>query len=73
MKSTNNYGYPAHFDLQDANLQISKGLGWDNVEVTYEQVDCGQGSFGNWGASCQCAHGNSEAVRGETTNDAFNF
>ena len=48
MKATNNYGYPAHFDLQDANLQISRGLGWDNVEVTYEQVSCSQGSFGNW-------------------------
>jgi hypothetical protein len=53
-KSTNDYGYPAHFDLQDANKQISSGLGWDNVEVTFEQVDCSTGNFGNWEKDCYC-------------------
>jgi hypothetical protein len=54
LRATNDYGYPAHFDLQDANLQISKGLGWDNVEVTWEQVSCSTGSFGNWEQDCYC-------------------
>lgn len=38
--STNQFGYPAHFDLQDYHLQISSGLSWDNVEVTFEPVSC---------------------------------
>lgn len=38
--STNKYGYPAHFDLQDYHLQVSDGLGWDNAEVTFEPVSC---------------------------------
>jgi hypothetical protein len=72
IKSTNNYGYPAHFDLQDANLQISRGLGWDNVEVTYEQVSCSQGSFGNWQQSCQCAQKLVAEVENDVA-DAFTF
>merc|ERR1711892_1091566 len=36
MKSTNMYGYPAYFDLQNAALQITDGLGWHNPEVTLE-------------------------------------
>jgi len=40
--STNKFGYPAHFDLQDFHLQVSTGLGWDNAEVTFEAVDCGR-------------------------------
>ena len=77
MKATNNYGYPAHFDLQDANGQFYPGgLGWDNVEVTYEQVSCSQGSFGNWSQSCQCASNSSTDYVSETDsidNDAFTF
>ena len=53
---TNNYGYPAHFDLQDANLQIS-GLSWDNPEVTFEPVSCAQGDFPSWSQSCYCPLG----------------
>ena len=40
---TNTYGYSAHFDLEDQEGQISSataGLGWDNPEVTFEEVDC---------------------------------
>ena len=54
MKNTNIYGYPAHFDLQNANLQITEGLGWNNPEVTWEQVDCSLGDFGDWEADCYC-------------------
>lgn len=53
MNATNDYGYPAHFDLQDANLQITN-MGWDNPEVTFEQVSCSQGDFGNWQQSYYC-------------------
>ncbi|CAE8615829.1 unnamed protein product [Polarella glacialis] len=38
--STNRFGYPAHFDLQDFHRQITTGLGWDNSEVTFERVSC---------------------------------
>eukprot|EP00441_Pelagodinium_beii_P033401 CAMPEP_0197649552 /NCGR_PEP_ID=MMETSP1338-20131121/28824_1 /TAXON_ID=43686 ORGANISM="Pelagodinium beii, Strain RCC1491" /NCGR_SAMPLE_ID=MMETSP1338 /ASSEMBLY_ACC=CAM_ASM_000754 /LENGTH=245 /DNA_ID=CAMNT_0043223777 /DNA_START=58 /DNA_END=791 /DNA_ORIENTATION=+ len=38
MGNTNHFGYPAHFDLQDFHRQITDGLGWDNVEVTFEKV-----------------------------------
>lgn len=37
---TNKYGYGAHFDLENGVHQITNGLNWDNVEVTYEIVDC---------------------------------
>jgi hypothetical protein len=53
--ATNNYGYAAHFDLQDANLQVSQGLGWDNVEVTVESVSCAGHGYPDWNANCQCA------------------
>lgn len=52
--STNWFGYPAHFDLQDFHHQAFNGLGWDNVEVTFEPVSC---SVGNWTGpawDCQC-------------------
>lgn len=38
--NTNMFGYSAHFDLQNFHGQISDGLGWDNVEVTFEPVPC---------------------------------
>jgi len=40
----NSYGYGAHFDLMDhqMNGKIS-ALGWDNPEVTYKEVSCGGG------------------------------
>lgn len=43
--NTNQFGYPAHFDLQDYHRQITSttdGLDWDNAEVTFEQVPCSQ-------------------------------
>merc|ERR1719334_634245 len=52
--NTNNYGYSAHFDLQNVNGQID-ALGWDNVEVTFEEVDCATGSFGDWQSTCYCS------------------
>jgi len=42
---TNQFGYPAHFDLQDYHRQITSnttGLDWDNAEVTFEKVSCSQ-------------------------------
>lgn len=51
-RATNYYGYPAHFDLQDVNGQIS-AMGWDNPEVTFENVPCSEGDFGSWG-DCYC-------------------
>lgn len=50
--STNNYGYPAHFDLQDYHLQVSSELGWDNVEVTFEPVPCSRWN----GGERKCSH-----------------
>merc|ERR1712080_31407 len=55
--NTNMFGYPAHFDLQDVSGQVSDGLGWNNVEVTFEQVDCSEGDFGDWDNDCYCPHG----------------
>jgi len=52
-RATNNYGYAAHFDLQDVNHQIDQ-LGWNNVEVTFERVPCSTGKFGNWSQTCYC-------------------
>ena len=54
MRSTNMFGYPAHFDLQNAALQVTEGLGWNNPEVTWELVDCSRGDFGDWDADCYC-------------------
>eukprot|EP01123_Difflugia_compressa_P014911 TRINITY_DN812_c0_g1_i1.p1 TRINITY_DN812_c0_g1~~TRINITY_DN812_c0_g1_i1.p1 ORF type:complete len:187 (+),score=35.83 TRINITY_DN812_c0_g1_i1:49-609(+) len=54
----NQYGYGAHFDLMDHNMNgIISAMGWDNPEVTYQQVGCGGGgspSSGDYGM-CQCA------------------
>jgi len=39
---SNSYGYGAHFDLMDLNMDGKiTALGWDNPEVTYQQVSCG--------------------------------
>lgn len=51
--NTNMFGYPAHFDLQDLNLQISHGLGWDNPEVTFERVPCSEWIGPAWDGYCQ--------------------
>jgi len=52
--STNIFGYPAHFDLQNANLQVTDGLDWHNPEVTFEEVSCSSGDFGDWESDCYC-------------------
>lgn len=49
---TNMFGYPAHFDLMDKHAQIT-GLGWDNPEVTFEQLDCKSFAGPTW--NCQCS------------------
>jgi hypothetical protein len=50
----NSYGYDAHFDLMDYNMAgLVSGMGWDNPEVTYEEVDCNTNSFSDW--NCECA------------------
>jgi len=55
----NAFGYPAHFDLQNQANQIYN-LGWNNPEVTYQQVDCNAygGLTPNTGEfdQCQCAN-----------------
>jgi len=56
-KSTNWFGYPAHFDLMDMNGQIRQGLHWDNVEVTFEPVSCSDWQGPTW--DCQCKAGES--------------
>ncbi|KAH3779996.1 hypothetical protein DPMN_157805 [Dreissena polymorpha] len=38
----NQYGYGAHFDLENGNNQIT-GIGWNNPEVTWEWADCNHG------------------------------
>ena len=50
-RATNYYGYPAHFDLQDVNEQVTQ-MGWDNPEVTFEEVSCSLGDFGSWDNCC---------------------
>jgi len=58
LHSTNHYGYPAHFDLQDFHHQILSGLGWDNVEVTFEKVKCKESWKGqDWNCYCDSAEG----------------
>mmetsp|Transcript_69073 Transcript_69073/g.133334 ORF Transcript_69073/g.133334 Transcript_69073/m.133334 type:complete len:426 (-) Transcript_69073:457-1734(-) len=64
MHSTNHYGYPAHFDLQDFHLQVSGGLEWDNVEVTFEPVSCTEWSGPDWNCHCSAI----EEASHNTTN-----
>jgi len=50
----NSYGYDAHFDLMDYNMDgLVTAMGWNNPEVTYEEVDCASNGYIDWG--CQCA------------------
>jgi len=62
MHSTNHYGYPAHFDLQDFHLQVSKGLEWDNVEVTFEPVSCTEWNGPDW--NCHCSAMKNTTIEG---------
>merc|ERR1711872_1198838 len=50
---TNKFGYHAHFDLYNYDHQISEGLNWDNVEVTFEPVECSEGDFEDWDCGCK--------------------
>lgn len=54
--STNQFGYPAHFDLQDYHLQITGHLNWDNAEVTFEKVSCSRWT-GPSDAACEGCDG----------------
>ena len=29
-------------------------MGWDNPEVTFEEVSCTTGNFGDWNKDCFC-------------------
>lgn len=54
----NSHDYDAHFDLMDNNMNgIITAQGWDNPEVTYEEVDCAASGYTDW--NCQCASGGS--------------
>jgi len=51
---TNSFGYDAHFDLMDENMNgLVTSMGWNNPEVTYEEVDCASSGYTDW--NCQCA------------------
>ena len=53
--SPNQYGYNAHFDLMDLNMNgLVSSLGWNNIEVTYQQIACPDQQESQWN-SCQCA------------------
>ncbi len=53
--SPNQYGYTAHFDLMDQNMNgIISRLGWNNVEVYYQQIACPATQLANW-RQCQCS------------------
>jgi len=53
---TNSYGYDAHFDLMDYNMNgLVSSMGWNNPEVIYEEVDCAANGYTDW--NCQCASG----------------
>lgn len=55
---TNSFGYEAHFDLMDYNMAgVVTSMGWNNPEVTYEEVDCAASGYTDW--NCQCASGSS--------------
>lgn len=52
----NSFGYEAHFDLMDYNMAgVVSSMGWNNPEVTYEEVDCAANGYIDW--QCQCASG----------------
>jgi len=57
----NSYGYDAHFDLMDYNMAgLVSAMGWNNPEVTYEEVDCASNGYLNWG--CECASNGTTAA-----------
>jgi hypothetical protein len=57
---TNSFGYDAHFDLMDYNMNgLISSMGWNNPEVTYEEVDCAANGYTDW--NCQCASATSSS------------
>lgn len=57
----NSFGYDAHFDLMDYNMNgLISGMGWNNPEVTYQEVDCAANGYTDW--NCQCASATSNAT-----------
>jgi len=56
----NTYGYDAHFDLMDYNMNgLVSQMGWNNPEVTYEEVDCVASGYTDWNCGCASATDNS--------------
>jgi hypothetical protein len=52
----NSFDYEAHFDIMDYNMAgVVSSMGWNNPEVTYEEVDCAENGYTDW--NCQCADG----------------
>jgi len=61
----NSFGYEAHFDLMDYNMAgVVSSMGWNNPEVTYEEVDCAANGYTDW--NCQCADGASTVTPSAT-------
>eukprot|EP00105_Crassostrea_gigas_P019789 XP_011438399.1 PREDICTED: endoglucanase [Crassostrea gigas] len=68
----NDYGYVAHFDLENGANQISR-IGWNNSEVTWEIVSCHGANTpeDEMYQHCQCAHHGKRSLN-ETTNGSEN-
>ena len=68
----NDYGYVAHFDLENGAGQISN-IGWNNAEVTWEIVGCHGHNTPTDGMyqQCQCAHHGKRSLNG-TLNGSEN-
>jgi hypothetical protein len=65
----NSYGYDAHFDLMDYNMNgLVTSMGWNNPEVTYEEVDCASNGYLDW--SCECASNGTTAAPAATSAPA---
>jgi len=56
VRNTNRFGYPAHFDLLNDVGQIVApppfGLGYENIEVTFKEIDCPSSFQVLWGDNC---------------------
>lgn len=65
----NSHGYDAHFDLMDHNMDgLVSSMGWNNPEVTYEEVDCASNGYTDW--NCQCASATPDAAEPATAEPA---
>ena len=54
--SPNPYGYTAHFDLLDENMNgVWHHWGYDNAEVYYERIPCDNNQHHHF-SQCECAH-----------------